>query len=71
MATKVEKRHVRKQKNLEAIGIDPVEEKEKNPAKWGRKNRKEDSLWNSELFRWGLFFLEILLLIFIFSFDHF
>lgn len=61
MATKVDKRQVRKQKNAEAMGIDPqVKQEEK---KTGRRK------WSETRWKWTLFLIQILLIMFIIAYQ--
>lgn len=61
MATKVEKRSVRKEKNAEALGIDTTKTKkeEKKPVQGLSKEEKN---------KWFWFFVNVALLWFIFTF---
>ncbi len=66
MATTVEKRQVRKQQYDEALGIEVPKKKHSKQEKAEAKKK----FYSSELFKWGLFFLDILLIIFILSSMH-
>ena len=59
VATKVEKRKVRKEQTAQALGIEVTEEPKKAPKgkKGFFKNRSENEI------KWRLFFIEILLVI--------
>lgn len=61
MATKVEKRKVRKEKNLEALGIDTTTTK-KEITEEEKKHQKEEAQ------KWLWFFISIGLLWFIYTF---
>lgn len=69
MATKVEKRDVRKKQTAEAMGLDYEQmQKDKNePEKKGfwARYRGSETRW-----KWTLFFIEILLIYFIFNFGQ-
>lgn len=64
MATKVDKRQERKRKNAEALGIDLNDEAKAESNQKGLFKNKSGGK-----FTWTLFFIEILLLLFIFSFN--
>jgi hypothetical protein len=68
VATKVEKRKVRKQQTAKALGIDSVdEEKSSSEENWKtrffKKSGKSENYW-----KWFLFFINALLLMFIYKF---
>lgn len=62
MATKVEKRKVRKEKNLEALGIDTTTTTKKETTAEQKKKEKEEAQ------KWLWFFITVGLLWFIYTF---
>lgn len=71
MATKVEKRQVRKKQNAQAMGIDVTEIEKDNKKQDKKKKGIFGSLkgnMSEDAWKWFLFFINVLLLMFLLSF---